>query len=156
MKLDKNGEFIEFNTEIGTVEFKDANGHHQAYVQTSGEFWRMVEVTLPRAGLVPDAAIQLGKLLIEAGAKAAAEDIALTEAQEQKKTRPERLRAEKREYWARLVHGHIVNALPTDEVIQAVIDHCVETDLAGDPCGVWHAVSVVTGKPCWCAKCRAY
>lgn len=74
MKRTNDGYWIEFETQVGEVEFRDQNGRHTATVTTDGEFWRVVSVELPGAGLTPDAARQLAKLLNKAAAVAEREE----------------------------------------------------------------------------------
>lgn len=54
-----------------------------------------------------------------------------------------------REQASRMVRGAVVFRKGEETILEEVI----ERFLAGD--SVWHAVSVVTGKPCWCQDCRA-
>lgn len=83
MKRNRQGDVIEFETEIGEFEFKDPNGIHTVKVGTDGEFWREVwiEHTPARAfrgtaigSLLPKAARRLAKLLLKAADKAEQEE----------------------------------------------------------------------------------
>jgi hypothetical protein len=60
------------------------------------------------------------------------------------------------QYWTRLVRGSVVQRGTPGEgaLLDRIIAECVRTDEAGAPVGVWHAVATVTGRPCWCARCR--
>lgn len=54
------------------------------------------------------------------------------------------------EHARRMVLAFSAAQLPRDEdIVQKTAEHIVKT---GD-C-VWHAMSQVTGKDCWCAKCK--
>lgn len=63
MKRLNDGTWIDFDTRIGTFDFRDDNGEHGGSVVVDGEFWRVVVVNLPNAGLKPAAARKLAALL---------------------------------------------------------------------------------------------
>jgi hypothetical protein len=51
------------------------------------------------------------------------------------------------EYWEKLARCSIAGG--TKEQIQKIAQIAHDTG-----CGIWHAFSVVSGKPCMCARCR--
>jgi hypothetical protein len=58
---------------VGEVTFDDANGRHTISVHTDGEFWPVVSIWMPRAGIKPEAARELASLLLIAADQTEAE-----------------------------------------------------------------------------------
>lgn len=50
----------------------------------------------------------------------------------------------------KLVVSYTAAQLPRDEV---TVQQTAQRMVQHNEC-VWHALSQVTGKPCWCAKCK--
>jgi hypothetical protein len=73
----KDGRWVDFETKVGEVEFRDPNGSHTITVETDGEFWRTVSIELPAAGILPKAARKLAKLLMRAADIAEKEEAAI-------------------------------------------------------------------------------
>jgi hypothetical protein len=55
-------------------------------------------------------------------------------------------------YWERIVRGSSSGDC-ADDLIQAAVKMCVETDVKGAPCGSWHALATVAGTKCHCYWC---
>lgn len=77
MKRLNDGHWVDFETKIGEVKFRDSNGEHEISVNTDGEFWRVVCIDLPPAGILPAAARKLAKLLLRAADTAEQEEAKL-------------------------------------------------------------------------------
>lgn len=63
------------------------------------------------------------------------------------------------DYWRTLANGNLTWRVTDDQAERAVLldkiaCKCCELEQKGEYVAVWHAVHLVTGKPCNCARCN--